>query len=784
MSRTGSSSRGATKTPSRRRRRRRRSWPRYLLLTLVIVTVSLSALTGYYYVYFAKLIDERLHGERVRALPKVFGRPFEVRRGQALTGRQLVNRLNELGYTERQRVEHPGQFAVQADGVSILPREGSARGRQVKIFLGRGGAVALAGGSAGASGTSVVRIEVAGGSGVESVTLDPPLITAVITTGREKRRKVALSATPRHVVQAVLAIEDRRFYSHPGVDPFRMVAAAITNIRGDTPYLVGASTITQQLVKNFFLTPEKSFKRKLLEQFMAVVLEQRATKDEILELYLNEVYLGQRGSFAIHGVAEAARMYFGKDVTNLTLPEAATVAGVIQAPFTHSPFSNPDRARDRRNVVLASMAATGFITPEVAERAAQEPVVVQAQALEAEASYFVDWIGYVLSDRYPGFWQASEGLEVHTTLDLHLQQMAQEAVRQGLARVDELLARRRPGRRAQAALIAVDPATGEILALVGGRSYSESQFNRAVNARRQPGSVFKPFVYLAAFEKATAEGRIDVTPASMVVDEPAEFRSADGRAWNPGNYDNEYDGAITLRRALALSRNLATIKVAEAAGFDQVASLWRRIGAGAPPQPYPSIALGVFEASPLEIATAFTTFPNLGEMRPLQSVARVKAGSLELRYDAQAAKRVARPETTFLVLSMLQSVINEGTGVGARAGGFRLDAAGKTGTTNDLRDAWFVGFTPGLLAVVWVGFDDNQPLGLSGSQAALPIWTRFMTAALAGQPNRPFVQPDGIVWVEIDRDTGKLALPGCPRVMREAFVAGTEPTEVCELHRF
>jgi penicillin-binding protein 1B len=364
-----------------------------------------------------------------------------------------------------------------------------------------------------------------------------------------------------------------------------------------------------------------------------------------------------------------------------------------------------------------------------------------------------------------------------------MQRLAQDAVREGLTRVDEILAKRRK-RHAQAALIAVDPRTGEVLALVGGRTYNQSQYNRAIAARRQPGSVFKPFVYLSAFEQAAAEGRTDVTPATVVLDEPTtwEFNQ---QTWTPGNYDGEYEGPITLRRALALSRNIAAIKVAESTGYDHVAALWRLIGAGTPPRPYPSIALGVFEATPFEIATAFTIFPNGGTIRPLRAISRlVSSDGKEVAIQNAAPRNVARPDTTFLVTNMMRSVINEGTGAGARAAGFTLDAAGKSGTTNDLRDAWFVGFTPELLTVVWVGLDDNQPLGLSGTQAALPIWTTFMMRALGGRANIPFEAPEGISFVDIDRDTGKVAAPGCPRIFHESFTAGTAPTEMCALHTF
>jgi penicillin-binding protein 1B len=320
--------------------------------------------------------------------------------------------------------------------------------------------------------------------------------------------------------------------------------------------------------------------------------------------------------------------------------------------------------------------------------------------------------------------------------------------------------------------------------MVGGRFYNQSQFNRAVSARRQPGSVFKPFVYLAAFERALEDGRTDVTPATLVDDTPTTWE-VNHETWAPENYENEYDGVITFRRALAHSRNVAAVKVAEQAGYERVADFWRKLRIGTPPRAYPSIALGVFEASPYEIATAYTIFPNLGLVRPLRHLLRIESGGADVtKRSRTAARPIARPDTAFLVLNMMRSVVNEGTAAGIRSAGFSHDAAGKTGTTNDLRDAWFVGFTPELLAVVWVGLDDNEVLGLSGAQSALPIWTAFMTRALAGRPNVPFTAPQGIVEVEIDKDTGHLALPACPRISTEAFIEGTAPTTWCPLHQF
>jgi penicillin-binding protein 1B len=773
-----------------------RKWIRVAIYAIGVPAVLLSFVAGYYYVTFARDIDARLHGARQRVVPRVFARPLELRRGQSLTDRQLVDRLNDLGYTQRAQPAKPGEFTTGDGFVSIWPRSKDPDGQLVRVVFRPP--------TPPRRGTRkpppprvadrVLELRL-GDKATDRLRLETPLLTSLISGEREKRRPVALAAIPPRVVEAVLAIEDRRYYYHPGVDPIRLTGALMDKVVGSSNRVSATSTITQQLVRNVILPQfegwslkqarDRNYSRKALEQFLAMVLETRASKDEILEMYLNDMPLGQRGSFAIVGFPEAARLFFGKDISNVTVAEAATMAGVLQAPATLSPFANPTRCRERRNVVLKAMVDAGYIEQVVADLASKEPLVVVQRALEAEAPYFVDYVSRMLDEEYPGLTTTtSQAVDVYTTLDLHLQRVAQDAVRNGLTKVDQLLSRRRRKGLAEAALISLDPRNGEILAMVGGRSYNQSQYNRAVVSRRQPGSVFKPFVYLTAFEEAAVNGYGDLTPASLVEDAPTTWEFED-QVWSPENYEDEYDGLITFRRALAHSRNVATVKVAERAGYDHIVDLWKKLEIGTPPKPYPSIALGVFEASPFEIATAYTIFPNFGTVRPLRHILEISSGGKDVTAKPKAAlKDITRPDTTFLVTNMLRSVINEGTGAGVRGAGFALDAAGKTGTTNDLRDAWFVGFTPTLLTVVWVGFDGNQPVGLSGSQAALPIWAEFMNRALAGTPSVPFEAPDGITFVEIDPDTGKVAVPGCPRVIREAFVAGTEPLQACELHRF
>jgi len=712
------------------------------------------------YSSYSRVIDTRLSGERERTPPLVYARPLLLYQGQAISLSGLVDRLNDLGYAQRSTVKAPSEFAVARDAVTIMPRDADSAGGILRISFPPGGA-------------HIQHIEVAGRITHDAIQLDHPLLTALMTTeGREKRHRVLLASVPMFARQAVLAIEDQEFYSHPGVNPVRIMAAATTNIFGDNPNLVGYSTITQQLARMFFLADEfnaeliegrRSYVRKVRDGLMSLLIERHVSKDAILELYLNDVYVGQRGSFAIHGVAEAARLFFGKDVTNLSLGEAALIAGMIQSPAPYSLFANPDRAVQRRDAVLRAMVDEAYISPEAADRAASELLRVVAGAVDNEAPYFVDVVSGQIAQAFPDVAAESGRTEVFTTLDLNLQRAPLDAVRDGLTDVDARLAAPRGGDQAQAALIAVDPRSGEILAMVGGRSYNQSQFNRVVAARRQPGSVFKPFVFLAAFEYAANAGRSDLTPASVTIDAPGTF-AFDAQLWEPRNFD-KYDGEITWRRALTMSRNLGTIRVGEAIGFERVAEQWRAVGVGAPPQSLPSITLGAFDVSPYDVAQAYTLFSNGGHVQPLTSIQRIETKGRAWRPPVAPPTRVARADTSFLVTNMMRGVLDEGTATAAHATGFTMDAAGKTGTTNDLRDAWFV------------GFDHNEPLALTGAQAALPIWTAFMQAARAGRPDTTFMVPDGITFVEIDAATGKRAQPACPRVLNESFLAGTEPQD-------
>jgi penicillin-binding protein 1B len=766
--------------PSRRVYSPRRFRVVLVLLTLVFLPIVIGAsLLIFQYIRFSAMVEQRLRGEKGSVPSRVYARPLVVRPGIVLDADMLASRLNGLRYSERtESVDEAGQFTRTAGAVRVHPRpvpDGPVEAVEVSFATDKAG---------------VTRVREIRGSDPKrryaTLPLEPELVTYLFTEEREKRRRVGFEELPDHLVKAVLAIEDRRFFSHPGLDPIRLLSAVVRNVRSDSPIPHGASTITQPLCKNFFLPPERSYRRKLQEALLAFVLERRATKEEILELYLNEIYLGQSGSFSINGVGEAARLYFHKDVANLTLPEGALLAGMIQSPNPYNPFRHEKRATDRRNEVVRAMREAGFIDGPQTEEALAAPLLVeQASVDKTDAPYFVDLVRRQLAQRYDPKDLTTQNLRIHTSLDLHLQTLGQAALERGLDRVQEMI-KKRTTAPVQGCLIAIEPASGKVMALVGGRSYGASQYNRVVQARRQPGSTFKPFVYLAAFEAGFDDPSLPpMTPATVVEDAPSVFFYED-KEYIPTNYEDEYHGMVTLRRALAMSMNVATVKVAEMVGYDRVADVWsKKLGIGAPIQPYPALALGSFEATPYEMATAYNVLANGGlkvEPVTITRVADERDRVLE-QHHAPVPERVVRAEAAFLVTDMLRSVINEGTAASARAMDFRPDAAGKTGTTNDYRDAWFCGFTPDLLAVVWVGFDDNTPVGLSGTKAALPIWVDFMKAATSGVKSSPFPPPpEGIVYATIDRETGLLAGPNCPTTRSEAFVEGTEPREICGLH--
>ena len=735
-----------------------------------------------FYVHFSNLIDQRMNGEVFSNASMVFAAPMPVRTGQSLTAAEAVAHLRRARYTPGSGDRGVGAYQLQGNRLTVRPGPTSYfAGAQNPV----GPAVIEFNNSKVASITALGQ-----GSAIDTYYLEPEEITTLFDQNRGKRRVMAYTDLPKDLVQAVLAAEDRRFFAHHGVDYYRMIGAALHDVRLDER-AQGGSTLTMQLVRapGMFLSRQRTLRRKLKEIFIASLIEQRFTKEQIFELYANDVYLGQRGSFTIYGFGEGASVYFGKDVRALTLAQAAMLAGLIRGPSYYSPYRFPAHAKERRDWVLHRMVADGFITGQAAEKAEKMPLGVAPQNIEgSQAPYFVDMVKDQLLAQYPERDLVGESYRIYTTVDPDLQSAASEAVRQGMEEVDKVLAKRKPKagepprdpNQPQVALIALDPQTGEIKALVGGRNYGLSQLNHVL-ARRQPGSSFKPFVYAAALSTGVGPEQTVVTPVTILSDEPTTFVYGD-KTYDPGNYKQEYRGQVTVREALTHSLNVATVQLAQMVGYDRVRELALAAGINRDIRATPAIALGAYVATPLEIAGAYTIFANLGEYQQPDFILAVKdASSHALQSPEHITRHVLDPRVAYLMDSLMESVINNGTGAGpggVRARGFTLPAAGKTGTSHD---AWFAGFTSNLLAVVWVGYDDDRDIRLSGAQAALPVWVAFMKRAAAlpaYHDAHDFSPPAGIVSAQVAAYPDN---PGDATTRTEVFIDGTEPKTITPL---
>jgi penicillin-binding protein 1B len=759
--------------------------PARIAILAVLVLIMVCVFTFFYFRYSA-IIDARLRGDVLIRTTGIYSAPRPLKLGAGSTLASLKGYLDQLGYVSDTTANNPdtkrGHYTIRGSVIDIHVShdagiEGSRQFPDVTVtFAPNGRAV-----------TKITDLDTK--RNYDSILLEPELMTEVSNEGRQKQKIVAFKDLPKDYINATLAIEDRQFFEHSGIN-FRGIFRAIWRDVGEGETREGGSSITQQLVKNFFLTPEKSAKRKLQEMMMALVLETKLSKEQIFQLYANEIYMGQSGSYSINGVGEAASAYFNKDVVNLTLPEAAFLAGIIRGPSLYSPYRDLERARARRNQVLDSMVESGFITTDVAEAAKSTELQIQQKrsAMNTGAPYFVDYLQQRLSTQLVGQDSERQSLKVYTTIDMGLQQAADKAVNDTLTELDKIFARRKknpiPPGTLQAALVAINPKTGDIYAMVGGRDYGQSQLNRAIDAHRQPGSVFKPIVYATALDTAYEDqDNPALTAASMFLDEPETFYYGAGQTYSPENFGKVYSHQdLAMREGLVHSLNVVTVRVAEKVGFNKIARMAESLGLPRP-QPYPALALGTAEATPLEVARAYTAFANHGILtntRPLSKVTSSSGGTIVA--DNPESRQVLKPTISWLMTNIMQDVLNRGTAARARAMGFTATAAGKTGTS---RDGWFAGYTPNLVCVVWVGFDDNSELGLEGAKSALPIWVSFMKQALALRPDLggdSFPQPEGIVTAEIDPTTGMLATDSCPTHRPEYFIEGTQPTEPCNVH--
>ena len=595
----------------------------------------------------------------------------------------------------------------------------------------------------------------------------------------ESRRPVSLSAISPFLQNAVIASEDARFYSHIGIDIRAIGRALLANLR-ERRFAQGGSTITQQLAKNFFLSPQKTIGRKLREAELALILEMRYSKQQILEMYLNKIYFGQEGFRGIYGIEEAAGFYFSKPAKDISLAEAALLAGIIRSPNGYSPVRNPKAAKERRNAVLARMRQLEMIREDEFHKAANAPVRIQPRSAPVHvASYFVDYIQRITAEELGGEKLYRTGYRYYTTLDPTHQAAAQEAVSRGLGAIEK--AALPAGEPLQAALVAVDPKTGAMTAMVGGRDYGQTQFNRAANAKRQPGSAFKPFVLLTVLSAAT-QGKVDKTLSTIVSGEPVSIPTPEGM-WTPSNFEGKTYGTITIRKAIEDSVNTAMVRLANDAGLKNVIQTARAAGITSPLAEVPSMALGSFEVTPVELAYAYTTIASGGvrfDPFPLSSVTTADGDILmaeKVRQD-----RAVDPRAAYLTGYALEGVLERGTARSAKALGIYFPASGKTGTTDGNRDSWFVGYTPDVVCAVWVGYDSGADTGLTGAQGALQIWARFLRALYphAGPPIP--TRPQGVEIAAIDPASGFLATASCPQALPEAYLTGTAPKETCPHH--
>ncbi len=742
-----------------------------LVLLTALITFGFIGFT-HFYVKYSRLIDSKLREGPFTNTSMIFAAAKTVSVGDRVSLEEAVAQLRRSGYSESNS-SRMGWYHVRAGALEIFPGPDSYFDQEPAVIKFTGERI----GQIVSTQDNTERPQ---------YRLEPEFVTNLSDRNREKRRLVKYEDIPKVLVNAVVSAEDKRFFSHSGFDPFRIIKAAYVDIK-EGRREQGASTLSMQLARSFWLTADKSWKRKAAETLITLQLEQKLTKEQIFEYYANQIPLGRRGSFNIHGFGAAAQAYFGKDVRQITLPEAAMLAGLIQRPSYFNPFRHPERMLERRNVVLSLMRQNGYITDREYAVAAETPLNLAPGGIEsAEAPYFVDIVNDELTNQFQDLDFQSSSYRVYTTIDLNLQRAAAEAVRIGMQYVDEQLRRQRRSKTeelpdAQVALVAVDPRTGAIKALVGGRNYGVSQLNHAV-AKRQPGSVFKPFVYTAAIEQDINGSSKVFTPLSVLEDIPTTFWF-DGKPYEPGNYKQEYHGDVTLRQALAKSMNVATVKLAEMVGYENIVELANRAGMNLKIQPTPSVALGAYEVTPIEIAGAYTIFANHGVYVAPNAISMVRGEDGSILYQPKVVEKpVLDPRVAYMMVNLLEEVMRSGTAAGVRALGFTVPAAGKTGTSHD---GWFAGFTSELICVVWVGFDDNRVLNLEGARSALPVWAEFMKRALEYREYRnvkPFEAPDGIVSVEIDPLSGQVATRNCPSSRMEVFIAGTQPQETCRLH--
>jgi len=738
---------------------------KYTLIIFAAGSLGLAAYGG----YLSSQVERRFSARRWSIPSTVYSDTTLLYPGQHFNPPIFAEKLFNLGY---RAVDHlpsqKGELQTGPQGLIIFLNDlktpwSQREGFAIRIMLDKDRI------------ESISRMD--SGETVPILELDPEEIMQFFGPERERRQLISIDQVPEHLIFAVLAAEDHRFFQHHGIDWRGILRALMTNLQHGA-IVQGGSTLTQQLAKNYFLTSARTLTRKLKEVLLSVIIELKYAKREILEIYLNEIYLGQKGSVAINGVGEASYFYFGKPVKELTLSEAAVIAGLIKAPNHYSPYRDPLRCSSRRDVVLRAMNRWQWITETALQAELKEPVnAIGFTVSDKKAPYFIDYLAEQLNALYRPQDLSSLGLSIYTTLDTQVQIAAENALAKGLARMESSnsnLRREALEEKLQGAILVMQPETGHILAMVGGRNYSVSQFNRITQAQRQPGSAFKPFVYLSSLNQ--------FTPTSLLSNDPKSY-TVDGKLWEPQNFEPVTEYTVSLKDALKKSYNLATVDLAMKSGLEKIVDIARRFHFSTPVKPYPSLALGAFEVIPLELARAYCVFASEGvQPFPLSFKGVVDERGRILEHQHLNIERLITPAEAFIMNSMLQSVVREGTARSLQRHGITWPVAGKTGTTNDFKDAWFVGYTPDILALIWVGFDNGDSIQATGAGAALPIWADLMNAIPQYRSDMEFKVPEGVEKIRVCPVTGLRAVDGCPEPTEVYFLAGHTPAADCPLH--
>jgi len=745
----------------------RRKIFKVLGIAFVVFLVAFAALALYVY----KQSISRFEVRRLSLPTRVYADYTPLQAGSPLGHDDLLEKLDRLGYRGGTSLQQAGDYVAGRNEIDLFTRAfahptGNFPSQRVHITF---------------------RDDAIDSVSATNAALEPELLTSILSEQLENRRPVTLNQVPQSLQDAIIVTEDARFWHHPGVDPIGIVRALFRNVRAGG-VAEGGSTLTQQLVKNYYLTPERSYRRKITEAFMAVILDAKYSKQEILEAYLNDIYLGRNRSISIVGVGEAARFYFGKPVSDLKPAESALLAGIIKSPNNYSPFVRSDLAMQRRSTVLGLMLKARKITPDEYQAAMTAPLPRKPFRQRSGLSsmpYYVDRVLQEMARDYGIKDVKGRGLQIYTAIDLNAQDTAARTLENGLESLERNNRRlRRADTPLQGVIINVDVQTGEIRALIGGRNYDVNQFDRALNAKRQIGSLIKPFVYLTAFEPSLSGKTI--TPATLVSDSRFVLKRRFSEDWSPRNYEDVYHGTVTVREALEQSMNSASVRIGLATGVPNVIRTMKTLGITSDITDNPAMLLGAVDISPMEMADAYMTIARIGARVPLRTIrfvtddrGRVVAGGEDIK-----PVQVFPARDAFVLVNVMKGVVDRGTAIVVRSLGFDNVAAGKTGTTNDKRDAWFIGFTPKMLTLTWLGFDDNTPVGLSGGQGAAPIWGRYMEAIAGKQEDADWAPPPGIVFTEDDETSGGLATPNCPQntLVRDAYKDGTQPTQPCPLH--